>query len=42
MTIDALDAAMEKVKIIYNRTVDATTELSINVVRAWTSWYEVQ
>ena len=40
MTIDALDAARENVKIYNNnRTVDAITEFSTNVVRAWTSWY---
>jgi hypothetical protein len=37
MTINALDAARENVKI-YNRTVDAITEFRTNVVRAWTSW----
>jgi hypothetical protein len=41
MTINALDAATENVKI-YNRTVDAITEFSTNVVRAWTSWYAAQ
>ena len=39
MTINALDAARESVKIYNNRTVDAITEFSTNVVRAWTSWY---
>lgn len=38
MTINALDAARENVKI-YNRTVDAITELSTNVIRAWMSWH---
>jgi hypothetical protein len=39
MTINALDAARESLKIYNNRTVDAITEFSTNVVRAWTSWY---
>jgi hypothetical protein len=36
MTISALDAARENVKIYNIRTVDAITEFSTNVVRAWT------
>ena len=39
MTFSALDAARENVKIYNNRTVDAITEFSTNVVRAWTQWY---
>ena len=39
MTINALDAARESLKIYNNRTVDAITEFSTNVVRDWTSWY---
>jgi sugar-specific transcriptional regulator TrmB len=41
LAINALDAARENVKI-YSRTVDAITEFSTNVVKAWTSWYSAQ
>jgi hypothetical protein len=41
MKINALDAADENAKI-YNRTVDAMTEFSTNIGRAWTSWYAAQ
>ncbi|MDQ3967238.1 MAG: hypothetical protein M3275_02445 [Thermoproteota archaeon] len=41
MTINTQAAARENVEI-YNRTVDAITEFSTNVVRAWTSWYAAQ
>jgi hypothetical protein len=41
LTINALDAARENLKI-YNRTVDAVTEFSTNVFRAWNSFFSVQ
>ncbi len=38
LTINALDAARENLKI-YNRTVDAVTDFSTNVAKAWTAFY---
>src|SRR5919205_4195400 len=36
LTINALDAARENLKI-YNRTVDAVTDFSTNIAKAWTT-----
>jgi hypothetical protein len=41
LTINALDAARENLKI-YNRTVDALTDFSTNVVKAWTNFFAQQ
>jgi len=41
LTINALDAARENLKI-YNRTVDAVTDFSTNVVKAWTTFFAQQ
>ena len=41
LTINALDAARENLKI-YNRTVDAVTDFSTNVAKAWTSFFAQQ
>ncbi|HKZ61261.1 MAG TPA: hypothetical protein VJZ68_02425 [Nitrososphaera sp.] len=41
LTINALDAARENLKI-YNRTVDAMTDFSTNVSKAWTSFFAQQ
>ena len=41
LTINALDAARENLKI-YNRTVDAVTDFSTNVVKAWTAFLAQQ
>ena len=41
LTINALDAARENLKI-YNRTVDAVTDFSTNVVKAWTTFLAQQ
>lgn len=41
LTINALDAARENLKI-YNRTVDAMTDFSTNVAKAWTSFFAQQ
>ena len=41
LTINALDAARENLKI-YNRTVDAVTEFSTNVLKAWSSFFSAQ
>ena len=41
LTINALDAARENLKI-YNRTVDAVTDFSTNVVKAWTAFFAQQ
>ena len=41
LTINSLDAARENLKI-YNRTVDAVTEFSTNVAKAWTAFYTQQ
>jgi len=41
LTINALDAARENLKI-YNRTVDAVTDFSTNVAKAWTAFFAQQ
>lgn len=41
LTINALDAARENLKI-YNRTVDAVTDFSTNVAKAWTTFFAQQ
>jgi len=41
LTINALDAARENLKI-YNRTIDAVTDFSTNVTKAWTSFFAQQ
>jgi hypothetical protein len=41
LTINTLDAARENLKI-YNRTVDATTDFSTNVAKAWTTFFAQQ
>jgi hypothetical protein len=41
LTINALDAARENLKI-YNRTIDAVTDFSTNIVKAWESFFSVQ
>jgi hypothetical protein len=41
LTINALDAARENLKI-YNRTVDAVTDFSTNVAKAWASFFAQQ
>jgi hypothetical protein len=41
LTINALDAARENLKI-YNRTVDALTDFSTNVAKAWTTFFVQQ
>ena len=41
LTINALDATRENLKI-YNRTVDAVTDFSTNVVKAWTTFLAQQ
>ncbi len=41
LTINALDAARENLKI-YNRTVDAVTDFSTNVIKAWTNFFAQQ
>jgi hypothetical protein len=41
LTINALDAARENLKI-YNRTVDAVTDFSTNVIKAWTNFFSQQ
>ena len=41
LTINALDAARENLKI-YNRTIDAVTDFSTNVGKAWTSFFAQQ
>ena len=41
LTINALDAAREHLKI-YNRTVDAVTDFSTNVAKAWTTFFAQQ
>lgn len=41
LTINALDAARENLKI-YNRTIDAVTDFSTNVSKAWTSFFAQQ
>ena len=41
LTINALDAARENLKI-YNRTVDAVTDFSTNVSKAWTAFFAQQ
>jgi hypothetical protein len=41
LTINALDAARENLKI-YNRTIDAVTDFSTNVAKAWTSFFAQQ
>ena len=39
--VNALDAARENVKI-YNRTVDAVTDFSNNILKTWTSYWSIQ
>lgn len=39
--VNALDAARENVKIC-NRTVDAATEFSNNILKTWTSYWSAQ
>jgi hypothetical protein len=41
LTINALDAARENLKI-YNRSVDAVTDFSTNVTKAWTTFFAQQ
>lgn len=41
LTINTLDAARENLKI-YNRTVDAMTDFSTNVAKAWTTFFAQQ
>jgi hypothetical protein len=41
LAINALDAARENLKI-YNRTVDAVTDFSTNIAKAWESFFSVQ
>src|ERR671923_857776 len=41
LTINALDAARENLTI-YNRTVDAVTDFSTNVAKAWTTFFAQQ
>jgi hypothetical protein len=41
LTINTLDAARENLKI-YNRTVDAVTDFSTNVAKAWTTFFAQQ
>src|SRR5918911_3184966 len=41
LTINALDAARENLKI-YNRTVDAVTDFSTNVAKAWMTFLAQQ
>ncbi|MGI0029905.1 MAG: hypothetical protein ACREAQ_09385 [Nitrososphaera sp.] len=41
LSVNALDAARENVKI-YNRTVDAVTDFSNNIVKTWTSYWSAQ
>jgi hypothetical protein len=41
LAINALDAARENLKI-YNRTIDAVTDFSTNIVKAWESFFSVQ
>ena len=40
LSVNALDAARENVKI-YNRTVDAVTDFSNNILKTWTSYWSV-
>ena len=41
LAINALDAARENLKI-YNRTIDAVSDFSTNIVKAWESFFSVQ
>jgi hypothetical protein len=41
LAINALDAARENLKI-YNRTIDAVTDFSTNIAKAWESFFSVQ
>lgn len=41
LSVNALDAARENVKI-YNRTVDAVTDFSNNILKTWTSYWSIQ
>jgi hypothetical protein len=41
LAINALDAARENLKI-YNRTIDAVTDFSTNIAKAWGSFFSVQ
>jgi hypothetical protein len=41
LSLNALDAARENVKI-YNRTVDAVTDFSDNLLKTWTSYWSAQ
>jgi hypothetical protein len=41
LAINALDAARENLKI-YNRTVDAVTDFSTNIAKAWESFFSVR
>jgi len=41
LVINALDAARENTKI-YSKTVDAFTEYSTNILKAWTSFWAAQ
>ncbi len=41
LAINAIDAARENTKI-YNRSVDAATEFTTNIVKAWTSYWAAQ
>jgi predicted XRE-type DNA-binding protein len=41
LSVNALDAARENVKI-YNRTVDAVTDFSNNLLKTWTSYWSAQ
>jgi hypothetical protein len=41
LAINAIDAARENTKI-FNRTVDAVTEFSTNIGKAWTNYWAMQ
>jgi hypothetical protein len=41
LAINALDAARENLKI-YNRTIDAVTDFSTNIAKAWESFFSVR
>jgi hypothetical protein len=41
LSINAIDAARENTKI-FNRTIDAVTDFSTNIVKAWTGYWASQ